>query len=144
MVSRMGFDLKPRNKNHPWFSMGVFVWSWLLNEGVGLVIGTMSGMEPCEYYFTPRKGLDPNLNDGFRVTAIEARCMAAAARTLVAGYKQIEKEWSTLTEAEREEQYRYANTPRIYKYRPPVKKSFLEIAQQFADWAEKSGGFTIR
>jgi hypothetical protein len=139
----MGFDLEPRWKKQEWFYIGAFIWSWLLGEGVGLIIGTMNGMSPAEYTFIPRKGLDPHHNKGFRVTAEEAQMMAKATRALVAGYNSIESQWDNLSDREREEQYRNNEGLHSFKYKAPVREDFLESALKFADWAEKSGGFRI-
>lgn len=115
----------------------------MLGEGVGLIIGFMKGRTPAEYTFIPRNGLDPHSNEGFRVTADEAKAMAKAARALVSGYKFIEKQWNELTEEQREKDYKHNETSTSFRYKTPIRGDFLQTALEFADFAEKSGGFTI-
>ena len=48
----MGFDLRPRNKIGT-FSMGSFSYGWMMDEGVGLVVGYSKGIEPGSYLSFP-------------------------------------------------------------------------------------------
>lgn len=139
----MGYDLKSRWKNNEGLYIGAFIWSWMLSEGVGLILGSMDGRSPGTYTFIPRNGLDPHSNEGFRVTADEARAMSKAARALVSGYKFIEKQWNELTDEQRERDYKHNETSTVFKYKTPIRNDFLQKAIEFADWAEKSGGFEI-
>jgi hypothetical protein len=135
----MGYDLKPKNKEAGYFHMGAFSWSWMIDAGVGWVLGTGAGFYAGSYVFCPRAdGLEIHANDGARVTAKEAKEMAFVAR-LLCDYQDIKRSvWDKETpenRAEMEKNYRMFSTP--------VRKDFVELARKFADWAEKSGGFTI-
>lgn len=137
----MSYDLVPRNKEVGTFSFGIFSWSWMMLSGVGLVIGCGQAMKPLTEIHRGRDGEGtPFSNDGYRVTALEAKMMAAAARGLVGIQRCINKEWESLTGEQRENAKRLAED-KIYK--PSVRDDFIEKAEKFADWAEKSGGFRI-
>ena len=137
------YDLIPRNKNVNSFSIDGFSWPLMLNEGVGLIIGAMEGVNPSTDIYELRKGCNPYGNDGFRVTSKEAWAMAKAARNLVSGYRYIQKIWDEFSDEEKE--WRYENNKNLhnFKYKEPVNEEFLEKVLSFADFAEKSGGFTI-
>jgi hypothetical protein len=134
----MGFDLKPRNKNLDWFQFGAFLWHWMLDSGVGLIINTAPAMKPGTFSYTPdKKGTCPNYSDGFHVTAIEARAMAMAARGLVKTKQWINSEWDKLTPKEKEKYETFEF------YKKPVREDFIKKVEQFADWAGKSRGFWV-
>lgn len=137
----MSYDFEPRWKNIEWFTLGACSWPWMLNEGLGLIIGVMEGKNPGSYICIPRNGLSPYDNEGFPVSAEEARMMAKAARALVACYKRLQKEWDELSPDERDGDYEYNEKHKLYKI--PIREDFLEKALKFAEWAEKSGGFRI-
>jgi len=138
----MGYDLSSRNKEAGDFYMGAFSWSWMINAGVGLVIGTGPAKNPASYSYTPdAKGASPQTNDGYRVTAEQARMMAAAARGLVNVERFIAKEWEQMSEEDRKLDTEWNERSKIY--RTPVRDDFIDKAAAFAEWAEKSGGFAI-
>lgn len=135
----MGYDLRPRN-NIGTFSMGSFSYSWMMDEGVGLVVGYSKGLEPGSYLCEERPdGLDLMYNDGGKVTAKEAKEMAKMARLIVANQERLHKYFDKLSE---EDKKRYQeNKNKLYHL--PVRKDFVEKVKNFADWAEKSGGFKV-
>ena len=137
----MGYDLIPRNKSIDPFYMGAFSWPWMLGAGVGLVIGTGKGIEPAQYYYAfDNLGRDPNCNDGFRVTASQARAMSLAAWGLVFVERAVHEDFAKLPEEERKR--REDSWP--YIYRVPVREDFIEKAAEFAEFAERSSGFSIK
>ena len=79
----MGFDLLPRR---PARAPGPFHfnnagWQRLMDSPVGVVIGTQPAQEPGRYHFAPdRKRRSPRRNEGYYVTAPQARAMAAVMR----------------------------------------------------------------
>lgn len=138
----MGYHLVPRNKNVDTFVMGAFSWPWMLKAGVGLPFGYGEGVVPASYVYTERPdGKSISDNDGAKVTAKEARQMAQLARWVVQYHKNLAWDWSRYPEQERNEMssghYRHL-------YTVPVREDFLEKALDFADWAETSGGFSIK
>lgn len=143
----MGADLKARNPAIGWYSTGGFSWSWMLDSGVGLPIGC--GRGPCgQFIYTPRTGIGggpscPYYNDGFPVTADEARAMARAAWGLVAIERHTREAWEALDAAERAriEALPYRDWER--ERRVPVRVDFVDKAEAFAWWAWASGGFRI-
>lgn len=117
----MGYDLVARNKEAGDFYMGAFSFP--------IIIEACGSFFPCirspkkEHYgkwlWMPSKRMGyyefPMImtNDGFKVTAAEAKVMARCARN----YADL-----------REDNWR---------------EDFVEKFRDFADWAERSGGFRI-
>lgn len=124
--------------------MGAFSFAWMLNEGVGLVIGCGPSMNPGEFfYLRDKQGRCPMYNDGFRVDADHARAMAMAAYGLAQKERWIAGEWAKLTPDERALKER-GNKEWRHLYREPVRDDFIEKVEDFAKWAWDSGGFAIR
>lgn len=135
----MGYSLYPRNKKLESMKFGAFSWSWMLDAGVGLPAGHMKGREPASFRYAPdKKGRCIMYNDGFRVDAFTAKAMAASARTVASAYRAINREWDELTPERRESQQRMPDI-----YRLGVREDFIEKAEKFAEWAEKSQGFGV-
>jgi hypothetical protein len=142
----MSYDLKPRHTDAGWFRCGAFSWSWLLDEGVGWPLGYCEGMEPGRYYceHRPERLGTPMTNDGYHVTAGEAREMAKLARYVAAKHRTWQYHWQHLPETERKRRLDAREQPMTRgTYRYPIREDFIDLAEKFADWAEKSGGFRI-
>lgn len=134
----MGFELKPRNKKLDFFHFGIFIWTWMLDSGVGLIINTAPAMKPGTFSYTPdKKGMCANYNDGFYVAAKEAKAMAIAARGLVKTKRWINAEWNKLNPEEKEKY------EKCEFYKKATREDFIRKVEQFVDWAEKSQGFGI-
>lgn len=139
----MSYDLKPRNKNSEWFRMGAFSWMWMLDAGVGLVLGEGKGIEPASYRYIPdKKGASPCDNDGYYVTSKDAKLMSIVARGLVSVEKGKVDEWKNYTPEKQKNIEEWNTKHKIYNL--PVREDFIEKAEKFAEWAEKSGGFWIK
>jgi hypothetical protein len=137
----MGYDLRPRNKNLESFHFGAFSWAWMLEAGVGWIIGTGRGYKPAQYIEKARKdGKSVNTNDGAHVTAKEAKEMARFCRHLVRYQRMLSDFYGKESESERAEMERIGRA----LYNIPVRKDFVDMIDAFADWAEKSGGFWVR
>ncbi len=124
--------------------MGAFSWSWMLEAGVGLVVGYGKGFKPAQFVYLNRPdGLCVAHNDGARITAKEAKQMAQVATWLADYQDALHAEWMKVPETERMkmEEYNSKNLDRLYS--PPVRRDFIEKVRAFASWAEKSAGFTI-
>lgn len=139
----MGYALRPRNKELETFRIGAFSWTWLLGEGVGLAVFYGNSHRPASYVYSPRKvrgGISsPASNDGFPVSKKESKIMALLAIAVIHRYKHINEEVSKLSEEERER--KKSMFPDIYNW--GVREDFLEKAEKFAEFAEKSNGFRI-
>jgi homoserine acetyltransferase len=134
----MGYDLIPRNKKIDSICIGAFSWPIMLDMGVGAVIKTGAAMNPASYSFVrDKKGRDPNKNDGFYVTAEEARAMGMVAEGLWHIKTFINKEWDKLTEEEKE-QYK-----KFDFYKQETNEKFLNLLKRFAEFAYNSQGFGI-
>jgi hypothetical protein len=140
----MSFDLMPIKKDLEEISFGAFTWPVMLDEtGMGYVLGCGPGRSVGQYVFVPDKnGASPRTNDGYKVSAAEARMMAVIARGYVSVKRFINKEWDALLPHERkgQEQAKYNGRP---LYQPYTSEEFLKRLERFADFAEKSGGFKI-
>jgi hypothetical protein len=137
----MGYSLRPRNKALKSFHFGAFSWLWMLDEGVGYVIGYGRGVTPGTWIAAPDpSGRFPTHEDGFRVSAEQARAMAMAARGVVAVYRHVQREHDAATPEERarREEQRWRDM-----YRTPVRADFLDLAEAFAAWADESRGFGV-
>ena len=139
----MGYDLKPRNKELEWFSMGVFSWSWMLGAGVGLVLGNGNSIEPAQYVYVPDKnGASPQSNDGYYVTSKQAKIMSVVAKGLVSVEKFKRAQWNGYSPERQQQMQEWNNRNKIYNM--PVREDFIDKTERFAEWSEKSGGFWIR
>ena len=80
----------------------------------------------------------PVSNDGFKVTASEAKVMAKLFRGDVFVKRFIRAEWDKKTEDEKN---------RILSYKTckePPSKEFIDKVESLAEFCEKSGGFRIK
>lgn len=151
----MGYDLiarKPRDPEKSEFHFGAFTFPWLLDEGVGLVIGCAPARGPVDFSYTPdSQGRCPRYNDGFHVTVAQAKMMAAIARGLVLRDRFIYNEWLTLARGDAETALKLIeeqrDLPKAHPshglYRVPANEKLLAQMEAFADFAEQSGGFSI-
>lgn len=139
----MGYDLIPVKKGKE-FSAGLFSWPIMLQQtGAGYVIGYGEGRTPGSYVYHPRNsGASPVSNDGFKVTAKEAKIMALLVRGYISVNRFINKEWEAIPEAEREQMknVKYDGKP---LYKTGVHEDQLKKLEAFCDFAEQSGGFKI-
>lgn len=136
----MGFDLRPRNAAVSTFSMGAFSYSWMMDSPVGAVVGYCHGIEPGSYLGMERPDkCDLMFNDGGKVSAKEAREMAKVARLVAKQQDMLHEYFDNLDEAT-QKKYR-ENALKVYKL--PVRKDFVQKLKDFADFAEKSGGFKV-
>ena len=131
----MPFDLTPKNKGVSEMQYNIHFWSWLIESGVGLVLGAGAGAVSGTTVYRPRKGTGPLYNDGYTVTRFEAKAMAYAARGL-----------ANVLEA-RNEAIEKLPIADVVNAKEPVLQGADELlihkVREFADWAEHSGGFRI-
>jgi hypothetical protein len=138
----MSFDLVARNKKLDILSFNSFTWAVILDSGVGLVIGTALARRPGTFsYIEDKKGRCPQHNDGYYVTAIEARAMALVAKGWAITKKYINREWENMSlECRKEFGAINKEGPLL---RTPVGESMIAKMEAFSEWAEKSHGFWI-
>lgn len=136
----MGYDLRPRNAGVSTFSMGAFSYAWMMDSPVGAVVGYCPGIEPGSYLVDERPDKkDLMYNDGGKISAKEAKEMAKVARLVAKQQDMLQEHFDSLDEAT-QRKYR-DNTLKLYKL--PVRKDFVQKLKDFADFAEKSGGFKV-
>jgi hypothetical protein len=140
----MGFDLNPKNKELDSLTVGGLSWPLFLQEtGMGYVLGYGTGFKPGTYVYNNKNNGSPVSNDGYKVTSTEAKMMAKVARGYVSVQRYVNKEWEELTE-EQVKECELSNERHSFKiYRPKMHEDHLKWLEKFADWAEKSKGFSI-
>lgn len=150
----MGYDFRPKNKAAGDFALGAFTWPVLLEAAGYLFPSIHSG---GQYYAVtdtdPRfRGDYPGIlaNDGFKVTADEARILARIARNFVAIQRSLPEEHRSqelmhkaggITRDDLIAALTGPGKPAVWPAK--VRDDFVEKVEQFAAWAEKSGGFEI-
>ena len=135
----MGYDLRPRNKALKTFYLGAFSFPVLL-EACGYLWPCINKGPKWYCVFgvdkrMPKGQTTPHLitNDGFRVTAQEARIMARTARNFVA----IQR---SLPDQEGQDIF----VPAALEHWPrKIRDDWVEKFEAFAEWAEQSRGFAI-
>lgn len=135
----MGYELKPKNKEIDELQIGAFSWPIILEEtGIGYIIGYGAGIDPRTYVYQTGNSGSPTSNDGYMVTAFEAKAMAKAARGFVSVQRFMRKEWDSLTEDDRARKEQFEDA-----YKKPWHDSKINLVETFAEFAEKSSGFRI-
>lgn len=139
----MGYDLSPLAPDaEEGFHFGAFSWPWMLDAGVGLVIGTGPALQPASFTYQPDpEGLCVRYNDRALVTEEQAKLMAVAARGLVSVERFKRREFDKLPASEQAECMKFG-APKHY-LNLPARDDFVDKVERFADWAEKSGGFEV-
>lgn len=140
----MGYELRATNKNLEELSIGAFSWPIFLQEtGMGYILGYGTGFKPGSYVYNNGNNGSPVSNDGYKVTSTEAKAMAKVARGYISVQRFVNKEWEQLP-PETVKEYEEANNRHSFKiYRPKMHEDHLKWLEKFAEWAEKSKGFTI-
>jgi hypothetical protein len=139
----MSYTLNPSNKKSKPISFGAFSWPILLQEtGMGYVLGYGKSKDPAGYVYQSGNHGSPVSNDGYRVTAEDAKMMARIARGYVSVKEFVNKQWETLSieEKERAKEITHNGKP---IYTPETSQQWLSKLIEFAEFAEKSKGFKI-
>ena len=137
----MGMFLRPRHKELGTFHCGGFFWSWLLNEGVGLVIGAGPGIEPASFIFhgDGRKKCGDPYNGGFRVTSKQAKEMSWSALAVLKIQQHKQRQFDALDE--KMKQYIRDDNRKLFS--PPVRSDWRIVLERFVEFSCNSGGFEI-
>lgn len=139
----MGFDLIPRHSKAGDFHSNCWFWSWMLEAGVGLPVGHGKGVRPAQFVYKGRPdGCSLGYNDGARVTAKEAKQMAQMARW-IADYQMTLKDIFEKESESTRESINKAQYPMNLIYNMPIGQEWVDKLREFADFAEKSGGFRV-
>jgi hypothetical protein len=154
----MGYDFTAKNEEAGDFHLGAFSWPVLLEQ-----FGTMFPLlhSGARYYMV--QGVDERFNstypgildnDGFEVTDEEARMMARMTRNYVAIQRSLPEENQSqsfvnkgvVTRDELMETLMHTMSggpPPSEAWPVKIREDFTDKFEQFADWAEKSGGFEV-
>lgn len=133
----MGYNLHPNNLDAGEHYMGSFFWSWLLDAGVGLAINCGPALKPWRYYYkydASGGAKAPKENDGYEVSDEDAKLMGRLAESIVWLERERRKEFNEMPKERQTE---------CEKLPSPVRDDFVDKAEKFAEWAPKSGGFSI-
>jgi len=141
----MSYDLKPVNKKEKTFSIGAFSWPIMLQQtGMGYVLGYGAGRAPASYVYQSNNKGSPVSNDGYKVSGTDAKIMAKILRGYISVQRFVNKEWEAVPEEEKKMQKDAkiigSGTP---LYRGEVHEDVLVRYEKFAEFAEKSKGFSI-
>ncbi len=137
----MGYDLMPKNKEAGSPHGMLFTWPLILNEtGACYLLGYGNNtVDIGSYVYNGSRGPgSPVSNDGFKVTASEAKVMAKLFRGYVFVKRFIREEWDKKTEDEKNRILSY----KTCKEQP--SKEFIDKVESLAEFCEKSGGFRIK
>jgi hypothetical protein len=154
----MGYDLKANNDKLEGYHFGAFSFPVLL-EACGYLFASIhhGGQWYCVFDQDERMGAEyPRIlsNDGFEVTADEAKIMARIARNYVAVQRSLPEENRGLGINSQAKAFgkedvlkmlaRGMNDAPYNEIWPmKIRDDFTEKFEQFAPWAEQSGGFKI-
>lgn len=136
----MGYDLTPKNENAGSPRGMIFTWPIILNEtGACYLFGYGENTARAGFYvYNGSRGPgSPVSNDGFKVTASEAKIMAKLFKGYVFVKRAIREEWEKISEDERN------MLLSINKKASPPSSDFIDKVESLIDFCEKSGGFTI-
>lgn len=128
--------MSPNNQKSESFHFGAFSWLVLL-EAFGYLFPEVHRWG--RYYYV--KGLDERhdsgtlgSNDGFPVTDEEAKIMARMARNFVAVQRSL---------PEQKEEVDIFTPAALQPWPRKVRSDSTSLFEEFAGWAERSGGFEI-
>lgn len=120
------------------YPLSIGAWGWMLDAGVGLAFGCGPSFLHTRLVYDDARGPgSPTTNDGYPVTAAEAVAVSFVARGLVLVYREARRRHDAMRSDEREAALRDPRT------RVLVSEADLKTLAEFAEWAERSGGFTI-
>jgi hypothetical protein len=142
----MGYDLMPFNKELKSFSPGIFTWPIMLKDtGMGYILGYGEGRIPGTYVYIDGNNGSPTSNDGYKVSATEAKMMAKVGRGYLIVQRHVNKQWDEIDpEIRRIEENAKSLDDGKPLYRKYVHEDYLKKIEAFCDFAEKSKGFKIR
>ncbi|MEG1007774.1 MULTISPECIES: hypothetical protein [Bacteroides] len=136
----MGYDLIPVKKEAGSPSGMISTWPMILNEtGAGYLFGYGDNtVKPGFYIYNGKRGPgSPVSNDGFKVSASEAKAMAKLFRGYAHVKRAIREEGEILNSEER------AIYSKFKWYKEPPSEEFIKKVEELAEFCEKSGGFRI-
>jgi hypothetical protein len=139
----MGYDFSPVNEEAGGFHMGAFLWPHFL-EQCGAYFICISQPGGGKWFFIagvdermPEQDKYPRLhsNDGFPVTEEEAKVLARIARNYATIQRNLEDQ------SKEEDDFLKPAYQQIWPRK--IREDWVDRLEQFADWAEQSGGFAI-
>lgn len=142
----MGYDFTPKNKKAGDYHLGAFSWLFMIEQGLGLVLGVGKGFCPGQFIWINRPDKRCVMyNDGAKVTAKEAKELAKVARHIARVETARLAEWEKVDKEEkaRMEEANKMMVGNKLLYTLPWSQEAIDRFTKFANWADKSGGFRI-
>ena len=136
----MGYDLRPKNSEAGSPSGMISTWPIILQEtGAGYLFGYgPNTVKACYYVYNGKRGPgSPVSNDGFKVSASEAKTMAKLFRGYVFVQRAIRKDYERMSSRDKE------INSKFNWYKEPPCEDFLKKVEELAEFCEKSNGFRI-
>lgn len=136
----MGYDLTPIRSEAGSPSGMIMTWPIILQEtGAGYLLGYGINTVKAGYYvYDGRRGPgSPVSNDGFKVSASEAKAMAKLFRGYVRVKRAIRQEYEKISSEDK------AIYSQFDWYNEPPCEEFINKVEELAEFCEKSKGFRI-
>ena len=134
----MSFTLISNNPDLKPIEVGSNSWVIYMQDfALGYVLNYGTGLKSGSYVYEDGNKGTPTSNDGYIVTAEQAKAMALVAKGFVFVQRAVNEQWEALEQVQREhyEGSRFC--------RQSVHEDHLTWLEAFAAFAEKSNGFTI-
>lgn len=134
----MSYDLHAVKKDIKSIRVGAFSWPIFLQEtGAGYVLGYGEGLRPATYVYQSGNNGSPASNDGYKVSASEAKAMAMVMFGFVSVQKFVISEWEKIEPEQQEEMKKFDC------YKMPWHIDRLTQLEEIAKFIQESGGFRI-
>jgi hypothetical protein len=136
----MSYWMRPLKKGAKNLDLGAFSWPHILNEtgACYLLYYGQNSISPGSYYYSKGNHGSPISNDGYKVTASEAKMIGKLLKGYVFIKRCIREQWEEMDEAARQ------NTLKYFKDAEPPSAEYIEKVDKVADFCLQSGGFRIR
>ena len=137
----MGYDLIPIRSEAGSPRGMIMTWPMILQEtGAGYLLGYGINTVKAGYYvYDGRRGPgSPVSNDGFKVSASEAKTMAKLFRGYVFVQRAIRKDYEAMSSHDKEIDSKFN-----CMHKEPPCEEFINKVEELAEFCEKSKGFRI-
>jgi hypothetical protein len=136
----MGMDLLAKNRKVCDLHIFESDWKYMLQKtGAGYLFGYGAHIDPAMYIYETDKPVCSN--DGYEVSKTDALIMARLCRGYTSVKRFINKGWDEMDEYKREYYLEMNKKAPIVSF--PVDERLLIMLDNFATFAECSGGFKI-
>lgn len=136
----MSYWMRSLKKGANDLDLGAFSWPHILNEtgACYLLNYGENSISPDTYYYQNGNNGSPVSNDGYKVTASEAKSIGRLLKGYVFIKTCIREQWEKMNEVDRQRVLEYS------KNAEPPSTEYIEKVDKVADFCLQSGGFRIR